>query len=726
MAEPSASSVETEKEFPSSRETFDDPLLGCLEMLTKLLTKPISGDALTAGLPLVQNRLTPALFQRAAERAGLSSKILRRPLKQVSNLVLPAVLLLEDNQACILLAVDNDQNQARVSLPESGEGETVVSFQSLEERYIGYSIFVKPEYRFDERTPEVLDTHQDNWFWGTLYRSRSIYRDVLIASLLVNLFALANPLFVMNVYDRVVPNNAVETLWVLAIGVGCVYLFDLMMRTLRGHFIEVAGKKADVVLSALIFEKVMNLKMSSRPPSVGAFANNLREFESIRNFITSATISTLIDLPFVVLFLVVIGYVGGPIVFVPLVIIPLILGFALLIQKPLREAVEKTFGASAQKNATLIESLTGVETLKALGAESPVQRKWEQSVGFIAQWGVKSRLLSSSAVNVAMFLQQLASVSVVIVGVYLISNHEMTMGALIACVLLTGRSIAPMGQVANLLANFHQTRTALDALNKIMDLPVERENEANFVHRPELEGAIEFSEVNFAYPGQSIAALSNVSFRIKPGEKVAIIGRIGSGKTTIEKLVLGLYEPTEGAVRVDGIDLKQMDPVDVRRNVGYVAQDIMLFFGSVRENLVYGKPYADDKDVIRCANIAGVTEFVNRHPQGFDMPVGERGMALSGGQRQSVAVARSLLGDPPILLMDEPSNSMDNSSEEALKRNLTSYIEDKTLLLITHKASLLSLVDRVIVLDNGKVMADGPKQQVLDALKQGKLRIAHR
>ncbi len=707
-------------------DSHDDPLLGCLVLLTKLYHKPFSADSLRAGLPLVNNRLTPSLFQRAAQRADLSSKIVRRPLKKISALILPCVLILRNEQACVLVSLDQKKGTAVVLQPESGDGEHEVQLKDIGKEYSGYAIFVRREHKFDERTPELLRIQKKNWFWGTLASSWHIYRDVLVASLLLNIFAIANPLFVMNVYDRVVPNNAIETLWVLAIGITVVYGFDLLLRTLRGHFIEVAGKKSDIMLSSQIFEKVMGLKLSARPPSVGAFANNLREFESVRNFITSGTIATLIDLPFVVLFLLVIWFIGGPIVIVPAMAIPIIILYGVMIQGPLRGSVEATFRASAQKNATLIESLTGMETIKALGAEGPVQRKWENNVGHIANWGVKSRLISSSSVNMATFIQQMASVAVVVFGVYLISDKEMTMGALIACVILTGRAVAPMGQVANLAANFFQTVTALKSLNQIMELPVEREAGRSFVHRPSLEGDIEFHDVSFQYPGAEVASLKNVSFRLKKGEKLAIIGRIGSGKTTLEKLLLGLYEPTSGSVTLDGIDLNQIDPADLRRNIGYIPQDIMLFFGTVRENIVYHAPFADDGAVIRAAEIAGVDEFVNRHPQGFDMLVGERGERLSGGQRQSIAVARALLLDPPIMLMDEPSNSMDNSTEDNLKTKLKGVLKDKTVILITHKASLLDLVDRVMVIDTGKVIADGPKEQVLEALKQGRLRISRR
>lgn len=569
----------------------------------------------------------------------------------------------------------------------------------------------------------MLEQREGHWFWGTVWRSASIYRDVLIASFLINLFVLANPLFVMNVYDRVVPNNAIETLWVLAIGVFVVYIFDFGLKMLRAYFIELAGKKSDILLSSMLFEKVMALQYAVLPRSVGAFSSNLREFESIRAFLSSTTNTILIDIPFAVIFLLVMGMIGGPLVWVPLVGIPVILIYSMFITKKLKAAVEKTFESSAQKNATLVESLTAMETVKTQRAASSLQLRWEQAVGYIAKWSMKAKMLSVSVMNFAGLVTQLCSVALVILGVYLISERELSMGALIACVILSGRVLQPMAQVAGLVTNFHQSQKALETLDQIMQLPDERESGRQFVHRSELTGKIEFRDVKFKYPNTEQSSLEKVSFTLKPGEKVALIGRIGSGKSTIEKLLMGLYAPEEGSIRIDDIDINQIDPVDLRRNIGYVPQDILLFDGTVRENIVMGSPEVTDQRLLEAAALAGVDQFVNRHPLGFDLPVGERGSALSGGQRQAVAIARALIHKPNILILDEPTNAMDNASEEFIRQQLASYSQDKSMILVTHKMSLLSLVERIIVIDSGLVVADGPKAVVLDALKQGRLHI---
>ncbi len=699
-----------------------DPLLQCLVMLTEQNNRPHSPEVLTEGLPLVDGRLTPKLFLRAAARGGFSAKLASRRLDELSNLLLPAILLLEGDQACILQRLDTDKSEAEVVQPESG-GVACLKLDELEQAYTGHVLFLRPEYQFGDTNSRALNDRDGHWFWGTLWRSARIYRDVLLASVLINLFVLANPLFVMNVYDRVVPNHAVETLWVLAIGVLVVYLFDFGLKMLRAYFIEVAGKKSDVLLSARLFEKVLGLRYDVMPGSVGAFASNLREFESIRNFLSSTTNTVLIDIPFMLLFLAVISLIGGPLVLVPALAIPAILIYALAVRPSLRRSIERTFSSTAQKNGTLVESLTAMETLKTQRAASPMQARWEEAVGYIARWGLKSRMLSSSVVSFAGLVQQLASVLLVIGGVYMIMEQSLSMGGLIACVILSGRAIAPLGQVASLVANYEQSIKALKTLDEIMALPDEHEAERRYLHRPELKGGIDFQAVDFTYPSTEYGALKGVSFRVQAGEKVALIGRIGSGKSSIQKLLLGLYKPSGGAIAVDGIDLSQIDPSDLRRCVGYVPQDVMLFAGSVRDNITIGLPKASDAQILQAARLAGVEAFVNQHPLGFDMPVGERGSALSGGQRQAVALARAMLHAPSILVLDEPSNSMDNASEDYLRRQLKDYAKQKTLLMVTHKMSLLDLVDRLIVIDGGRVLADGPKDSVLEALKQGRLQV---
>jgi len=698
-----------------------DPLLDCLVELSRIHGRPSTRAALSAGLPLPAQGLTPSLFARAAARAGLYSKVLRRPLDKIDTALLPAVLLLDNDEACLLMGWDEGGEVARLLFPETGQGEVVLSRADLLGRYRGIAIFARPHFRFDKRTPQLGDVKQRHWFWGAFFEQFPVYRDVLAAALLINLFALAMPLFTMNVYDRVVPNFAQETLWMLASGLLLVFVIDYVLRLLRGHFIDLAGSRIDVKLSGLIMERVLGMRLSDRPASVGSFASTLRSFESVRDFIASATVTALIDLPFALLFFLLIAWISWPLVFIPLVGVVGVVIYSYVIQHKMHELSESTFRATALRNATLIESLTALETIKAHGAEGLMQEKWEKTAAFLARVSAQLRLLSSSAINGVATLQQFVSLSIVVAGVYLIHERLLTMGGLIACTMLAGRAMAPLGQIVGLLMQYQNARMALESLEGTMTKPVERGDDSAFVHRPEIRGEIEFRDVRFAYPNQSQEALKGVSFKIRPGEQVVVLGRVGSGKTTLQKLMLGLFVPTGGSVNIDGVDLRQLDPADIRRSIGYVAQDTLLFYGSLRENITIGAPYADDSAVVAAAEVAGLTEFVNRHPEGFDMAIGERGETLSGGQRQGVAIARAVLLDPPILLFDEPTSSMDFSSEAQLKERLRRFAEHKTLVIVTHRLSLMELAQRIIVIDDGRIVADGPKEQVTEALQSGRV-----
>ena len=705
-------------------DAHDDPLLDCLMQLAKLHGRSATRISLSSGLPLVQNRLTVELFPRAADRVGLASRVLHRPLERISNLQLPIVLLLHDSKACILLDIADGGGQFKILMPETGMGEKTVSKEELENIYSGYSIFVRPKFRLEsEAVDKIRLASERGWFWGTLFEHWRVYRDVFVASFLINVFGLVSPFYVLNVYDRVIPNSAFETLWVLSIGITIIYVFAVIMRGLRAYFIDEAGKKANLKMSAILLQKVLNLRMEVRPQSIGSFSKNLQEFESIRDFITSVSITALIDMPFVVLALLVVWYLGGQIVFVHISAMILLLVYAALIQIPLQKAVEHSFKASAQKNAILVEGLAGLESIKMLGAESQIQRAWEEAVSYINEWSNKARILSSSMSFFSFFINSMLVVAVVVVGVYMISNGDLTQGGLIALVIVSRQTIAPMSQVVNLATRYHRARAALQSLNEIMKLPVERPEGKTFLHRTQIKGEIEVKNLEFAYPKQTVKTLNNISLKVKAGEKVGIIGPIGSGKTTFGKLLLGLFEPLSGMVSMDGTDIRQIDPADLRQSIGYVSQEIMLFRGTVRDNITMGAHDVDDSTILRVAELSGVSEFVKKNALGFDMEVGETGRGLSGGQRQCVAIARAMLYDPPVLVLDEPTSNMDNRTEVLLRDHLSKVIKNKTVILITHRASLLAMIDRLIVIDNGTVVADGPKDSVMEALKRGQLNI---
>lgn len=698
-----------------------DPLLDSVVAIAQIYDIATTREALAAGLPLESNRVTPALLPRAAARAGLSVKLARRELEHLRPGLLPAILLLKDKGACILLEWKTEE-VALVRFPEAGESAVELSRDELSRIYAGAVFFVRPKFRFEARAASaVSQSARGHWFWSVVRQNWRLYRDSLAAAFVVNLFALAMPMFSMTVYDRVVPNRAEETLWVLTLGVLLMLGFDTALRILRGYILDTAGKRIDVTLSAAIMERVLGLRIADRPASVGSFAANLRAFESVRDFIASATITTLIDLPFVLLYLLVITWISPWLLLPVLIPAMLLILVSLVMQQKMQDLVLDSQAAAAQRNANLVESLVGIETIKFMSAEGTFQQRWEQSTTFLAQTGSKLKLLSSMVIQGAQTLQQLTSVAVLVVGVYLMIGNQVTMGAIIAASMLAGRAMAPFGQIAGLLMQFQNAKSGLEAIERHMNTAPERPAERTFLHRPAFQGAVEFKNVSFKYPGHEQSVLNNVSFKILPGERVAFIGRVGSGKSTIQRLILGLYEPTQGAILIDGIDARQIDPAELRRAAGFVAQDTCLFYGSLKDNIAMGAPFANDHDILTAADVAGVTEFANRHPKGFDMPIGERGESLSGGQRQAVGIARAILNDSPILLLDEPSSAMDHQSEDLLKSRLRRFATGKTVILVTHRTSLLDMVDRLIVIDNGQVVADGPKNHVIEALQGGRI-----
>ncbi|WP_028116341.1 type I secretion system permease/ATPase [Ferrimonas senticii] len=698
-----------------------DPLMQCLVYLARHHGLANSADALKAGLPLADGVLTLALLPKAAERAGLSCRRSDYSLKQLPQSVLPALLPLTDGSGCVALSFDEQRQQLLIVEPDRDLNQRWVDLDELAEHYHGQLYLFKPLFQHDQRSADLEDRSQ-HWFWSTLKRSSSIYRDVLLASVLINLFALAVPLFTRLVYDKVVPNLAFESLWVLASAVIVVLLFDMGLKMLRTHFVDLAGKKSDLLLSAKIFAKVMGMRMEARPPSVGAFARHMQEFESIRDFLASATIVTLIDVPFALLFLLVIYLMAGPLVLVPIVIVTLLLIQSALLQSKLRQSIEQGSKLASQKHATLIEALSGIETLKRFGAQGQMQYRWEQAVAHMSFWGLKSKRLTDWVQNSAGSGQQLASVLMIIAGVYLIAQGQLTMGGLIAASMISGKAIGPLLQLSSLSMRYNQARSAYQIVAQLMTLPDEQPEQKRYLHRPLLQGKLQFDEVAFGYPGSDKAAVKGLNFTINPGEKVAIIGRIGSGKTTVERLLLGLYQPSQGHIRIDDTDISQLHPNDLRRSIASVPQDPGLFYGSIRDNIILGRPHSDDRAVLRAAQRAGVSEFANLDPAGLDRQVGEAGQQLSGGQRQAIAIARALLTDPPVLLMDEPTSAMDNRSEAAIKQQLQQLAPEQTLLLITHKIAMLEVAERIIVMDNGRIVSDGPREQVLAQLKAGKVR----
>ena len=708
------------------RTNIDDTLLQSVSWICEHYELGRSPAALVAGLPKA-NLLSPSLALEALNNAGLTGGLVKRSLPTLPAQVMPIILLRKQYGGCILLARDvvrDADNKAQlrytVILPEVSSEPVQLTHEEMEAQYGDYAILVKPRAKADNRAGETLPAPTGHWLFSTLWRYRRYYRSAAIAAVLANVLALASIFFTMNVYDRVVPNQAFVTLWSLGIGVMIAMLFEAVIRFVRAHLLDVAAKKADLVLGSMLFRQAMSVKMEHKPASSGSFANQLREFESVRDFTTSATLAAISDLPFVLMFVGVIFFIGGPLGWIPLGILPLILIISVSIQWPLARIMQENLRESSLKQGVLIESIEGMETLKATGGIANMQRRWQHFSALQSATSMKSRKLSALATGSVTLLQQLQTVALVITGVYLISAGSLSMGALIGTVMLAGRATAPLGQVVGLAVRFQQAKAALKSLNKLMELPVDRDVDRDYLPVPALSGQLSLKKVGFAYPAPPMQSnppvLTNINLSIAPGERVAILGRIGSGKSTLLRVMSRLYEATEGQMFTDGLDVNQIDPADWRKGVGFVSQDARLFYGTLRENVMLGNPEACAEEFLRVLRLTGLDQVAAAHPRGVNLPIGEMGDGVSGGQRQLIALARTLLGRPKLLLMDEPTSAMDTQTEAMFLEHLQHATQGQTLVVVTHRPSVLTLVDRIIIVDGGKVVADGPKDNILTAM----------
>src|SRR4051812_3480682 len=695
-----------------------DPLSDALIYLAAHHGRALSRNALLSGLPITDGHLTVPLLARAAQRAGLEIEPVKRPLADIPALVLPAILIQRNGSMRILLHIDHDKQTAVTIDPSTRAPEQSQSFAALEPGYLGYAILARPIAAADPRAEAAGDLPRAHWFWSVALKFWPNYGHIAIAALVINILALASPLFIMNVYDRVIPNGAIPSLVALGVGLAIAIGFDFLLRIVRSRITDMTGKKLDVVLAANIFEHIMAVKMAQRPTSIGILANQMREFDSVKEFFTSGSVVSAMDLLFAVIFIVVLFFIAGPLAWIPLLMLPLMIGAGLILQMPLDRAMRRLQAESSARHGVLIESLNGIETVRAVGAEARMQTAWERSVAATARSGEDVHFWSSLALTVASSAQQITSLLMVAIGVFLILEGKLSMGALVAANMLAGRVLAPISSIAAVITRATQTFIAMKAMNRVMGLERERPPERAYVARQVTQGRVAFNNVTFKYPGATTAALDKVSFRIEAGERVGIVGRVGSGKTTVGRLIAEFYDPAEGQVLIDDVDIRQYDPADLRGGVGFVLQDVDLFFGKLRDNIALGKPDATDEEILAAARLSGVETFIAGHPLGYDMMISEGGRSLSGGQKQAIGLARVLLRKPKILFLDEPTAHFDTRSEsEFLERLKGLAAADMTIIVSTHRPSLLNLVNRLLVFDQGKLIQDGPRDKVIEWLR---------
>ena len=710
--------IASQTEEDSSGQATPNGLIECLVHVAKFHGLSANAEELKEGLPSAEHGIPFDSFFEAAARIGFTAKAEQRPLRKVPAVVLPAILVLRNGQCAVLMERRGNKRVA-VYTAFPTEGIRQVSLKNLEDDYSGLCIFLTPtEIAPETEIREEPKGKQARWFWPAVATFWPNYLQVAICALLVNILALAAPLFTMNVYDRVIPNLAIPTLWALTIGVGIALLFDFLLRLLRTSIVDQTGRRVDMAISARLYDHLLALRLLSRPPSSGDVSNQIREFDSVRDLLTSNTVVAILDTLFIGLFLFVIWQLVGPLAYVVAAAVPLVITVTLLCQLPLDRATKQVLKDSGRRHGLLFETLSGLETIKSTGAASWMRRKWDRNVAVSARSAAQSRFWNGLAFTFLSTVQQSVSILVTVWGVFLILDGEITMGAVIATNILSGRILAPLANVAQTMTRLSQARSAVGSLNRFMNLPTDRKDTGPSV-APPLNTKTELNAENLtiAYPEAVNPALENVSFRVEAGERVGLIGLVGAGKSTLGRTLAGLYEPSKGHVLLNGVDCGQIGPATLRKAVMYCGQDPDIFSGTVRDNILMSRPYATESEFMSAARMSGLDAHVAQSQQGYDMPVLERGRNLSGGQRQALALARVLISAPDFLFLDEPSAAMDKRAEKSLMQHLDGLANKGTALLIaTHKDTVLSHIDRLLVLDKGRLVLDGPKEEVLQKL----------
>ncbi len=723
MADLISSSPSTQANAPASapagQDGMPDPLLMCLAMVAKLLDRPVHMQVLRAGFALDDHGRVPlAAYPDLAHKHGLMAAWSRIKVADIPAYVLPVLMPLMDGRACILRGFEG--GDAIVLWAHQGMEEHRIPIAQLQALARPEVLAVKLAPQRHDQTLAPMHDKAFSWFWDTLWRFRHFYVESMVATVVANILTLASVFFTMNVYDRVVPTQAYSSLWTLAIGTSIAIVMEFVMRWLKARLVDLGGKKADLAINATLLREIMSIRLEHRPQSVGIFASSMRDFESLRDFFSSSSLVLLADMPFVLMYLVLIALVAGPLALVPAAVVPILLAIGLYAQKPLMKAMRENMKESGDKQSVLVESVLNLELLKAHNAESYLQRRWEMSNLAGADSYKQIRSLTNWIMGVTTAIQQLVTVVMVVGGVYMIHANQLTLGGLIASVILAGRALSPLAGVMSLASRYQQAVTSLETLDGLIKRPRDRVNGRNYVVPETIEGRLDAEGLEFAYPGQhKIPVIKKVSMSIPAGQKVAMLGRVGSGKSTLLRLLSGLYVPLAGNIRLDSIDMQQIEPAEVRNRMGYVGQDPQLFMGTLRENLILSDSWINDTRIAETLKALGIYDMVANHPLGLDMPITEAGGGLSGGQRQLLSIARMMLRNPQLVFMDEPTANMDQNSEARVIAVLKQWLQGRTLLMSTHRPQLLEWVDHIAVIDAGQCVAMGPKQEMIEKLSRG-------
>jgi ATP-binding cassette subfamily C protein LapB len=700
---------------PSER----DPLLVCLALIAKRLDREVHLSALRAGFAVdEEGRIPMNAYPDLAQLHGMLAVWSRTDLQQLPSYVLPVLVPLVDGRAAVLLSVAGQT--AQVLMAETGMREIAMSMDELQRLSYGEILVVKAATQKSAQQLVPFQGEALAWFWNTVWRYKGFYIESMMAAVVANVLTLAAVFFAMNVYDRVVPTQAYTSLWTLAIGTTVAILLEFGTRWLKARLVDLAGRKADLSLNATLLREIMAIRLEHRPQSIGIFASSMRDFESLRDFMSSASMVMVVDMPFILMFIVLIGVIGGPIAWIPAAAVPILIVVGLLAQRPLMRAMRENMKESGDKQSVLVESLLNLEMLKAHNAESYLQRRWESANLATTDSYKQIRSLTNLMLGLTATVQQLVTVGMVVYGVYLIGDNTLTLGGLIASVILAGRAISPLGSVMALAARYQQATCALDTLDALMKRPRDRDGTRRYVVPEKIAGNLSAEALEFAYPGEhQIPVIRQLSLQLTAGQHMALLGRIGSGKSTLLRLLAGLYTPLGGRVSIDGVDLQQIEPAELRSRLGYVGQEAQLFQGSLRDNLVLSDSWISDTRVIAVLQKLDMYGMVASHPRGLDMPLTEAGGGLSGGQRQLLAIARMMLRDPALVFLDEPTSMMDQTTEAKVIEELGQWLQGRTLVLSTHRLQLLVWVERIALLDQGQILLEGPRDEVLKKLAKG-------